>query len=146
MPISAPGRSQLNRGFTLLELLLVITIIAIAAAGVSLALRDSAQTQLEMEAQKLAAVLDGARAQARASGVALRWRTTDNGYTLGEQATAWQHPGIAAESPPLLLPPEPMMARAAVRLWRTAQPERSLWIATDGLRPFTVESLEPVPR
>ena len=128
------------RGFTLLELLLVIAIIAIASAGVSLALRDSAQTQLEMEAQKLAAVLDGARAQARASGIAMRWQASDNGYLLNQKATPWQYPGIAAESPTLVLPPEPMMARASVRLWRTEQPERSLWVRSDGLRPFAVET------
>lgn len=139
MRTSAAGKAKFH-GFTLLELLLVVAIIAMATAGVSLALRDSAQSQLEMEAQRLAAVLDGARAQARATGVAMRWQTTDSGYTLDGRATPWQYPGIAAEAPAqgLVLGPEPLMARASVRLWRTDKPTNALLIATDGLRPFGI--------
>ena len=44
-----------SRGFTLLELLVVISIIALATAGVGIAMRDSGQTQLEREAARLAA-------------------------------------------------------------------------------------------
>ncbi|MBC7917549.1 MAG: prepilin-type N-terminal cleavage/methylation domain-containing protein [Rhodoferax sp.] len=134
-----------DRGFTLLELLLVVAIIAMATAGVSLALRDSAQSQLEMEAQRLAAVLDSARAQARATGVAVRWKTSNNGYTLDGKASAWQYPGIAAEAPPrgLVLGPEPLMARTSVRLWRIDKPESAVLVATDGLRPFSVEPANP---
>ena len=61
-----PGRKA--RGFTLLEMLLVVTIVAIASAGVSFALRDSGQTRLETQALRLAALLESARAQSRASG------------------------------------------------------------------------------
>ena len=141
MPISVAGKAK-HRGFTLLELLLVVAIIAMATAGVSLALRDSAQSQLEMEAQRLAAVLDAARAQARATGVAVRWQTTDGGYSLDGRATPWQYPGVVAEAPPqgLLLGPEPLMARASVRLWRSDKPANAWLVATDGLRPFGVEA------
>ena len=38
------------RGFTLLELLLVISIMALATAGVSLSLRDPSEAQLGREA------------------------------------------------------------------------------------------------
>ena len=141
---AARRKIAVNRGFTLLELLLVVAIIAMATAGVSLALRDSAQSHLEMEAQRLAAVLDAARAQARATGVAVRWKTNDTGYTLDEKATAWQYPGIAAEGPPqgLVLGPEPLMARTSVRLWRIEKPESAVLIATDGLRPFSAEAAQ----
>ena len=58
-----------SRGFTLLELLVVISIMALATAGVGLAMRDGGQTQLEREAARLAALLESARAQSRAGGI-----------------------------------------------------------------------------
>ena len=61
------------RGFTLIELLVVVSLIALGTAGVSLAMRDGNATRLEREGQRLAALLEAARAQSRASGVAVRW-------------------------------------------------------------------------
>jgi type II secretion system protein H len=49
-----------NKGFTLIEMLVVLAIIAIGTAGVSLSLRDSAQSALERDAQRLAALLESA--------------------------------------------------------------------------------------
>ena len=74
-------KTSASRGFTLLELLVVVAIIAMATAGVGFALRDTSQTQLEREAQRLAALLESARAQFRvASGVPVRWRATPTGF------------------------------------------------------------------
>ncbi len=67
---------QRSAGFTLIELLVVIAIIAIAMAGVGLAMRYSGQATLDREAERLAALLESARAQSRASGVAVRWHVT----------------------------------------------------------------------
>ena len=45
------GRVRVHRrGFTLIELMIVVALIAIASAVVSLALRDPAATRLEREA------------------------------------------------------------------------------------------------
>jgi general secretion pathway protein H len=55
-------------GFTLLELLVVLAIAAIGSAGVELAMRDGTQNQLEREAQRLAALLESARAQSQLMG------------------------------------------------------------------------------
>ena len=63
-----PASLHSAQGFTLLELLVVVALIAIATAGVSLSLRDSADSALERDATRLAALLETARAQARASG------------------------------------------------------------------------------
>jgi general secretion pathway protein H len=71
-----------SKGFTLLELLVVVAIMAIATAGVSLALRDSSQTQLEREAQRLAALLESARAHSRMSANPVRWRATATGFAM----------------------------------------------------------------
>jgi general secretion pathway protein H len=86
MRTSAAG-SNPNRGFTLLELLVVVAIMAIATAGVGLALRDSSRTMLEREAQRLMALLESARAQSRMSANPIRWRTTDKGFFFDGAAT-----------------------------------------------------------
>ena len=148
----APHASR-SRGFTLLELLVVISIVALATAGVSMAVRDSSQTQLEREAQRLAALLESARAQSRASGMAVRWRTTADGFQFdglpqGALPTRWIGDGVAlsgAGAAALRLGPEPLIGRQHVVLTLAQQPERRLWVATDGLRPFAVLAVEPSP-
>jgi general secretion pathway protein H len=137
-----------ERGFTLLELLVVVAIIAIASAGVSFALRDSQATQLEREAQRLAALLESARAQSRSSGVPVRWYSTAGGFkfdgvppnALPERwlSETTQVVGTAT----LQLGPEPIIGKQAVVLASAGAPERTLRIATDGLRPFAVTAGE----
>jgi general secretion pathway protein H len=133
-----------RRGFTLLELLVVIAIIALGSAGVAFAMRDSAQTQLEREAQRLAALLESARAQSRASGQAVRWRVTPDGFRFDGLPTdtlprTWLAPGIAASGPAsVVLGPEPIIGRQSIVL--SAAGGRQLRVETDGLRPFAVTS------
>ena len=135
-----------SRGFTLLELLLVVAIIAVASAGVSFSMRDSAQTQLEREAVRLAALLESGRTRSMATGVPVRWRTTAAGFTfdglpMGALPEAWLSPNIAASVPAqILLGPEPIIARQSVRLVSSSQPSRALTVSTDGVRPFSVST------
>jgi general secretion pathway protein H len=125
-------------------LLVVVAIIAIATAGVSFALRDSQATQLEREAQRLAALLESARAQSRSSGVAVRWYPTDGGFRFdGVPPNALPERWLADTtqvrgSATLQLGPEPIIGKQEVVLESTALPGRSLRVATDGLRPFSV--------
>lgn len=134
-------------GFTLLELLVVLAIMALATVGVSLALRDSGQTQLEREADRLAVLLESARAQSRATGVQVRWRTVPQGFQfdgLAPQAlpTRWLNSGTHVLGPAVLvLGPEPLLPPQAVVLGSSDAPGRQLRVATDGLRPFSVGSL-----
>lgn len=149
-----------SQGFTLLELLVVVAIMALATAGVSLAMRDNAQTALEREAQRLAVLFESARAQSRASGLGVYWRTTADGFRFeGLPAAAlpehWLSPGTTASirsgqtntngaAPALAvqLGPEPIVGAQAVDLVSPpagdGQPSRTLRIGTDGLRPFAV--------
>ena len=139
------------RGFTLLELLVVITIIAAASAGVALALRDGTQTALERDAQRLAVLLESARAQSRATGVAVRWQPLGNpsgfgfaGLNPATLPTQWLSESTrAVGTASLQLGPEPMIGAQAVELIDASQganaQANSVRIATDGLRPFAVQ-------
>jgi general secretion pathway protein H len=60
-------------GFTMIELLIVVALIAMASGLVTFALRDPAATRLEQEASRLTALLESARAEARASGLRVIW-------------------------------------------------------------------------
>ena len=135
-------------GFTLIELMVVVALIAIATAGVSLSLRDSAQSALERDAQRLASLLETARAQARASGVPAQWRPTPDGFVFegfprSDLPSNWlAETTRASVLAPVLLGPEPLIGPQKVALSHAG---RTVWVVTDGLRPFRVQnSPEPV--
>ncbi len=134
-------------GFTLLELMVVIAIIAFASAGVSFALRDSADTALERDGQRLAALLESGRAQSRASGVPVVWRATPDGFRFDGVAaqalpTQWLHNTTSARASnaaqSVVLGPEPLIGPQAIVLRSSEQPGISLTLSTDGLRPFAL--------
>src|SRR5262245_24204698 len=135
-----------HHGFTLIELMVVMALIAVAVGLVALSLRDPASAQLDREAVRLAALLETARAESRASGVALRFELPtqpgDTGFRFvgpitGEPLpTQWLGEGISAEiigGGALSLGPEPLIGpqRIVLRLG-----ERNLTLATDGIGPF----------
>ena len=138
-----------HAGFTLIELMVVITLIAIASAITSLALRDPAATRLEQEAARLVALLEAARTEARADGLSANWRplVDQDGATSfqfqglppsADTPSNWLTSGVTADIPgarAVLLGPEPLIGaqRIVLRLG-----ERTLTIATDGLGPFVV--------
>ena len=137
-------------GFTLLELLVVISIIAAASAGVALALRDGSQTALDRDAQRLAVLLESARAQSRATGVAVRWQTTPAGFVFEGLSgpplpTNWLSAlTVVVGTASLQLGPEPMIGAQGIDLLDASQrgnPQAaSVRIATDGLRPFSIQA------
>jgi general secretion pathway protein H len=145
MTHGAPASRVRQAGFTLIELLMVVAIMAIATAGVGLALRDTSGTALEREAQRLAVLLDAARAQSRMTANPVRWRPTATGFVfegLAQGSTfpsAWLGPDVrAAVATAVVLGPEPVIGPQQIRLVSTSDPSRSLVLATDGIRPFTV--------
>jgi general secretion pathway protein H len=142
-------RAAAASGFTLIEVIVVLAIIAIAAAGVSFAVRDSAGAPLDRDAQRLAALLESARAQSRLSGQAVRWVARPDGFRFeGLPPNALPHEWLAAdtqvlEGNVLVLGPEPVIPPQAVVLASGEHPGHALRIATDGLRPFTVTPQQP---
>jgi general secretion pathway protein H len=148
-------KNHRSAGFTLLELLVVITIIAVATAGVGLAMRDTAQGALEREGQRLAVLFESARAQSRASGVAVVWRTTPEGFRfeglpVGVLPERWLAAGTTTNGTSTVqLGPEPIIDPQAVELMvapatGTPTPQgpnqglATVRISTDGVRPFTM--------
>lgn len=155
MPTSAAGSKRppaLTQGFTLLELLVVVALIAVATAGVSLSLRDSAHSALQRDAERLAVLLETGRAQARANGLPVVWRTQDNTQNSVQSFVfdGLPPPGLpknwladstrATPGSAVTLGPEPLIDPQAVALSTPQSPGQTLWVVTDGLRPFKVQS------
>jgi general secretion pathway protein H len=155
-------------GFTLLELLVVLAIVALASAGVGFAMRDSTVTRLERDAQRLGALLDAARAQSQVTGGAVRWRVTNQGFRFDPEAPSsttepaarqWLDPDTRAriEDLPdagvsgmdegaegsLLLGPDAIISPQVVTLFAKSQPQQRVRLATDGVRPFAVLAETP---
>jgi general secretion pathway protein H len=160
-PTSAPGSefggAARHLGFTLIELLVVVALIAIASGMASLALRDPSASALENEAARLAALLESARAQSRASGVAVTWgpqaatETTEGKVPEGFRFTGnvedlpsrWQNEGVSAQlsgnTRSIALGPEPLIGAQRIVLRLN---DRIIVLATDGLGPFAVADNE----
>lgn len=159
---------QRSAGFTLIELLVVIAIIAIGTAAVSLSLRDSAQTVLERDAERLAALFESARARSRASGMPVQWHpgtaqnkeslavtdvtdVTDVANVPDGKVSAFVFEGL----PPHALPTQWLSPNiyVAPNTWVVLGPDPiigpqsvtlqmndlQMSISTDGLKPFAVK-------
>ena len=149
-----------GRGFTLIELLVVLLLVAIGAGIVTLALRDGSATRLEEDGARLAALLEGARAESRAAGVPVYWMPGGEDRisspappeaVAGEafrfvglpssvaMPSHWLDPRVTAQvvgGKGLVLGPDAIVPPQRVVL---SLDDRRLEIATDGLAPFTVQ-------
>lgn len=137
---------QSLRGFTLVELLVVIALMALVSAGVVFAIGDNSQDQLQREGQRLAAQLEAARAQSRASGQPARWRADGNGFLVeglqgGTRRANWlQAPVALRTSGDIVLGPEPLIGPQTIIISYPGRNATAVAVATDGVRPFAVQA------
>ena len=75
-------RGTCERGFTLIEMLVVVAIIAIAASMVSLSVASSSERALRADAERLVDTFAVAQSEARSDGRTIRWRADARGWSF----------------------------------------------------------------
>lgn len=140
MPTSVRGNSE--RGFTLVEVMVVLVIVAIAASMVSLSIGKGADP-LRDDAQRLLDAFTVAEGEARSDGRALRWSPASGGWSF-ERAGRSDAPTAQDDRP---LPMDWLEHDAALRpqSWRAGQvqwrldPDRPLVFNTEWVAdPFSL--------
>jgi general secretion pathway protein H len=102
----APARlgeanARTPRGFSLIELLVVVVIVGVLALAVTLSIRGGADRQLRQEAERFAALVDQACTQAELSGREIGVVVDAGGYSFQMLAgTHWQDVPGAGELRP----------------------------------------------
>ncbi len=142
------ARRSVSRGFTLLELMVVVAMIAITVSVVSFAVPDPSSTRLEREAARLVAILESARMQARSGALTVLWVPQSKGDEADYQFIGlppllmpplrWLTPEVRAEvvgQRSIVLGPEPVIGAQSLVL---RLEDRQLVIGTDGLGSFQV--------
>ena len=142
---AAPRRRPL--GFSLLELMVVVMLVALATALTTLSMRDASQNKLEEEGARLSALLETARTQSRIIGTDVTWNPVDTGglefdglppAATKELLKRWLDSDTRATivgAPQIKLGPEPLLPAQRVVLHLG---DRDLTVGTDGLTPFQI--------
>ena len=137
------------RGFTLIEILVVMAILAIAAATVVMSISTSDARLLQEETARLGALFRIAQNEARISGRALVWEADREGYRFrplllpsdgAEAAREWNDEILrarrwpfavrAVEGGPIVFGREPLLEPAQLRI---VTPEREARLTLDPL-------------
>jgi general secretion pathway protein H len=136
------------KGFTLLELLVVLVLVGILSGAAVLALPDRHGQRLEREAQRLVAWLEAGRAHSRATGQPIGWQAQEGGFAFSAHLppVQWLYPDtrvhLPASATGLVLGPEPLIPAQTLTL---ALGGLSLKVGTDGFGPFVVAGGHEAP-
>jgi general secretion pathway protein H len=142
------GPRHASAGFSLLELMVVVLLIAIGTGITALSLRDASQSRLEEEGARLSALLETARTQSRIVGTDVRWQPLKDGggfefvglpaLAAAQLPTRWldaETTAVIVGNAQIQLGPEPLLAAQRVVLHLGTH---ELAVGTDGLAPFQV--------
>lgn len=141
-----PKTAWPHRGFTLLELLVVLLIMALGSAGVVLSLRQSPEQVLEQEAQRLVYWLEVARQQSSTQSQRVVWQANGEGYVflsngpsaLPKGTIPWLNSStmLLSARNTLELGPEPILSPQFIELGTKDQVGLHLKVGTQGVEPF----------
>lgn len=149
--VGCKAHTPTPRGFTLLELLVVLVIVAVSASLAMLALPPTNRNALDQDAAQLAALMDAARSYAAAVQAPVRLEKTETGYQfIGIVSGNWQvlegelrprsfltsGATLSAAKDGVLLGPEPVGEPLKLGIVLGAEGRA---VSSDGASPFFVQ-------